>query len=293
MKKIIVAVLITIGLSTFFFLKREKSRNRVPNLNKIYSNPAQHHSLQTHPVIVIPGIMGSNLIHSKTGQNAWGVFHGNYLNPSTAEGLQALALKPQSMASLSNYMTPVVADGVLKNFEFKFLGLTLESKGYLHIMQTLGIGGFRDEALYPQAPEYANQHFTCFQFGYDWRLSNAQNAKKLHKFILEKEAYLKEEIQRRHGIEVEDLKFNIVAHSMGGLLSRYYARYGDQPLPKEGLPDLNWAGAKHINHLFLVSTPNSGSVVPLLELIEGRKIPNKRVKKFLGLSLDEYPKELL
>ncbi len=280
-------------LSILSLISCENEENgHTPNIRKIYSAPAQNHDPYTPPVIVIPGVLGSNLVDKDTGQSAWGVFYGDYLSPSTPAGIQALALRPQSLP-LSEYETPLIPDGVMKSFEYKVLGLTIEANAYLHIMQTLGVGGFRDEALYPLSPDYGDKHFTCFQFAYDWRLSNATNAKKLHEFILQKKKYVSKETEKRYGIQLNDIKFNIVSHSMGGLLSRYYARYGAQPLPKEGLPELDWSGAEHINHLFLLSVPNQGSVVSLKDAILGKEIPNKLIKKAVGIPVDQYPPELI
>ncbi|MEM6507144.1 MAG: hypothetical protein AAF711_17025, partial [Planctomycetota bacterium] len=62
----------------------------------------------------------------------------------------------------------------------------------------------------------------------------------------------------------------VVAHSMGGLVLRYYLRYGTQALPDDGsLPGLNWAGAEHIERAIIIGTPNAGSVLSLKQLVEG------------------------
>src|SRR5262249_52970867 len=76
----------------------------------------------------------------------------------------------------------------------------------------------------------------------------------------------------RHGIDRPDLKFDIVAHSMGGLLTRYYLRYGAADLPDDGsLPPLTWAGARYVERAILVGTPNAGSAEALIQLVEGRR----------------------
>ncbi|MGB0717444.1 MAG: esterase/lipase family protein, partial [Phycisphaerae bacterium] len=81
---------------------------------------------------------------------------------------------------------------------------------------------------------YGNEHFTCFQFDYDWRRNNVENARRLHEFILDKKAYIQDELKKRYDIENADFKFDLVAHSMGGLIARYYIRYGPAALPVNG-----------------------------------------------------------
>jgi pimeloyl-ACP methyl ester carboxylesterase len=69
------------------------------------------------------------------------------------------------------------------------------------------------------------------------------------------------------------VRFDIVAHSMGGLLVRYLIRYGDQPLPGDGsLPQLDWSGAKLVDRAVLVGTPNGGSVQAFWELLHGSTV---------------------
>ena len=54
-----------------------------------------------------------------------------------------------------------------------------------------------------------------------------------------------------------DLRFDIIGHSMGGLVARYFAMYGGRDLSENTQAD--WAGAQHINRLILIGTPNAGS----------------------------------
>jgi hypothetical protein len=60
---------------------------------------------------------------------------------------------------------------------------------------------------------------------------------------------------------------------MGGLISRYFLRFGSQDLPEDGsMPNLNWAGAKVIDRMILLGTPNAGYLDALLELLYGSPI---------------------
>jgi len=290
-KKIILLLKCLLAFSIFSCSLRQKEE--VADIQYIYQDAAKFHGIDTVPVIVIPGILGSNLVDQTTGKPAWGTFHGDYSNPATAEGLKALALQPQYGTALKNIPTNLRSNGALESAEFKALGLTLHAQAYAQILQTLGTGGFKDESVHSDSLDYGKDHFTCFQFDYDWRYSNVENAKKLDEFITAKKKYIRQKIKEKYGVDKKDIKFNIIAHSMGGLVARYYARYGTQDLPTTGTPTLNWAGAKNINQLFVVATPNSGSALAMEELLSGKQITPKWLKWVAGLSFEEYPAELL
>jgi pimeloyl-ACP methyl ester carboxylesterase len=104
---------------------------------------------------------------------------------------------------------------------------------------------------------------TFYVFPYDWRQDNVSNARVLVNRI----SQLKTKLQR------PDLKFNIVAHSMGGLIARYAAMYGDADLPPgDGPIQPTWLGAAHINKIVMIGTPNEGSADAFSTLVEGYSI---------------------
>ncbi len=241
-----------------------------PDLGGIYDRSAKYHGADRNPVIVIPGILGSRLVQEGTGRIVWGSFTGDYANPEKPDGARLLALPMRDGAPLDALRDDVVPKGVLDRVRVSVFGLPIEQNAYLQILGTLGAGGYRDAGLH--TIDYGKDHFTCFQFAYDWRRDNAENASRLDAFIREKRAYVQGEIRRRFGVTNADVKFDVVAHSMGGLLTRYYLMHGAADLPANGsLPPVTWAGARHVERAVLVGTPNAGSAEAFVQLVEGAK----------------------
>lgn len=104
---------------------------------------------------------------------------------------------------------------------------------------------------------------TFYVFAYDWRKDNVTNAMEL----IQRIERLKQDLHQ------PNLKFNVIAHSMGGLIARYASMYGSQDLPGgDALPQLNWAGARHISKVVMIGVPNEGSADAFATLVEGYSI---------------------
>jgi hypothetical protein len=243
----------------------------LPDLGGLYDRAAQFDDSMRNPVIVIPGILGSKLRDRESGRLVWGAFEGAYANPNTADGARLVALPMRIGEPLAALRDDVEPEGVLESVRVRWFGLPLEQSAYVYILRSLGVGGYRDASLGRGGTvRYAEDHFTCFQFAYDWRRSNAENARRLHEFIAEKRTYVERELERRYGIVRREIKFDVVAHSMGGLLLRYYLMYGSSDLPDDGsLPPVTWAGARDVENAVIVATPNAGSVEAVGNLVEG------------------------
>ncbi len=260
---------------------------REAELAIIYDKSGAYHGPERFPVIIVPGILGSRLQNVISGKLLWGAFDGTAADPSRADQLREIALPigkgDERLIELTDDAVPV---GVLDRARVNALFLPYELRIYAGIMRTLVVGGCIDEELHRAgALKFDSDEHTCFQFPYDWRRDNVDSARALARFIELRTGAVAGQWERRFGIRNRPVKFDIVAHSMGGLLVRYYLMYGAQDLPSDGsLPKLTWEGAEHVDKVVLVATPNAGSTLVLKYLVEGRRF---------GLLMPHYPPSLL
>jgi pimeloyl-ACP methyl ester carboxylesterase len=228
----------------------------------------QYEGLERHPVIVIPGIFGSRLVDSASQRIVWGLFTGKEMieNFSTNQ-MRLLSLPMTEGKSLNELRDTVLPAGVLETVKVRLLGLPIHMNGYKDMINALEFAGYHCETSENSADK---EYETCFTFGYDWRRDIVDTAQKLDAFIQEKKKYLQKKYKELYGVKDYDVKFDIVAHSMGGLIARYYLRYGGEDLPQDGsLPPLTWRGAKNVHKAVIVGTPNAGYLDAFTELVEG------------------------
>lgn len=197
------------------------------------------------PVIIIPGITGSELVNSKTNKTVW-------FSAGRAKDDDIRLPISQNLAANRDSL---VATDIIRGV--KILRILPEIEIYEKAISALEKRGGYREVKWDETKEGDHQD-TFFVFAYDWRRDNVENARLLITKI--------ESVKRK--LNKPGLKFNIVAHSMGGLISRYAAMYGNSDIPN-GTPRPTWAGAKHIDKVFLVGTPNEGSILALEALLNG------------------------
>ncbi len=219
------------------------SARRTPNLEKIFASARIRTGKR--PVIVIPGILGTELINPKTGRTVW---------PSAFRTDEdALPISPNLEANRDD----LVPGKILETL--RLARILPEVYVYRDLLDALRrYAGYRQAAW--DDPGSDGDRDAFYVFAYDWRRDNVVNARALVQHMQR----LKERLQR------PDLKFNIVAHSMGGLIARYAAMYGDADLPPEGVtPHPTWLGAAHISKIVMIGTPNEGSADAFATLVEG------------------------
>lgn len=197
------------------------------------------------PIIVIPGLTGSELINRKTGAEVW-------FKPRRAKDDDIrLPITPNIAANRDNLVPRDIIRSV------KLFKLLPETEIYERLIDALSTRwGYREAKWTTASKQDAADTF--FLFPYDWRRDNVENARLLVRRI--------ETLKRRLG--KPGLKFNVISHSMGGLIARYAAMYGNTELPAAN-PRPTWIGARHFDKIFLVGTPNQGSVEALSSFLEG------------------------
>lgn len=265
---------------------------REPDLGRLYDRPAQLIGEARTPVVVLPGLLGSKLEDGDSGDLVWGSFTLGCVDVDRPAGARQLGLpmvQGVPLRELTDSTVPTEVLDVLVADVGIFRGLELSA--YVDILRTLAVGRYRDQSLGNSgAIDYGGLHYTCFQYAYDWRRDIAESAAALDRMIHDAQAAVRAGRaggQAAAGLAPEGLhpvvpiKVDVIAHSMGGLVLRYYLRYGTQPLPADGsLPELTWAGAGPIRKAILIGTPSAGSVRALYQIVEGMNLhplfPNYR-----------------
>lgn len=200
----------------------------------------------SRPLILIHGFLGSKLRDPKTHKVAWGTM-ANVLTGGDTDDL-ALPLTPDGAGAAGEDLEAFEVYGNLWGVDY-----------YRKILRSLSqAGGYQIGDIDNPKPGDS-----AFVFVYDWRQDNVESARLLARAI--------ERLKSAMGNSGE--RFDILAHSQGGLIARYYIKYGGAELP-EGTnePAPTMAGAASVNQVIMLGTPNQGC-------LEALKILHLGVKK--------------
>ena len=243
-----------------------------PELNSAieYEHQIRKSGFMQNPIIVIPGIMGSNITNLDNENSLWGDFGESFADPTKAdENLRMIALPMQMGKTLDQLQSKSTADGSLRYVKGSVAGLPISINTYASMLSSMGVGemGGAGSSL-EKLDDYIDDNrgeANAFEFGFDWRRSVDENAVRLAEYIRQVTLFV--QLQRGNH---DTVKFNIVAHSMGGLIARYFLQYGDQLLPAgDSKPIANWSGSAQIEKVVLIGPPNGGSLFSLESLIVG------------------------
>ncbi len=192
------------------------------------------HRAGRNPVVLLHGFLGSKLEDARSGRSVWGRVR-NLITRSRKDSL-ALPIDQNRLADNRDALVPSEICDSVGGIDY-----------YGPILQALhDIGGYE-----PGNIEFPHAGESLYVFAYDWRRDNAETAAALGQAI--------ERIRAAHGDP--DLKVDLVAHSMGGLVARYYVKYGGvDVLGEDALPAPTYAGARYVDKVILIGTPNEGSM---------------------------------
>ncbi len=217
-----------------------------PDLARLYQSTERGNSEQP-PVILIHGIMGSKLRDINSLEEVW---FGNIakLIFSNFKSVK-LNFDPHTLEPVTNQLEAYEIADQAAGTDF-----------YAAIIDTLqNYAGYKINV--PGQPKNNNKR-KLYLFNYDWRQDNQKTAIQLSKFI--------DQIKLDH--QNPDLRVDIIAHSMGGLITRYYLRYGTTDVLNNNDFPMNQAGSKNVRKVVLLGTPNLGSVGSVKSFIKGLKV---------------------
>lgn len=213
-----------------------------PDLAQLYDSGAD-----APPLILIPGILGSRLTRARDGHNVWPGSWSNLLFGSQSQ--LALDFDPQTLAVRDDGL---IADGV---FDAAF-----GQDYYGDIQRTLErFGGYRRAQPGEACAQRQRRYYVL---DYDWRQDNVVTSQKLNALI--------EQIRR--DCSDPTLKMDLVAHSMGGLIARYYLRYGARDVLDDNALKPTLEGSRKVRRAILLGTPNLGSTTSLHGFLGGHPI---------------------
>lgn len=230
----------------------------VPDLTRLYETRPLNRDTSVPtgvvetPVILVHGVFGARLRDRDTGTEVW------------PGGITSLLF-----TSYDDIALPIDADTLLPAAsKLEAHAITDRAAGrdfYGAIIRTLETaGGYLKGVPGEPVTDGRRRYYILV---YDWRQDNVQTARRLDELI--------NRVRTDYGDP--DLKVDIVAHSMGGLATRYYLRYGTTDVLNGNDFPMSDHGATRVRKVILLGTPNLGSVSGLNEFLQGFRVGLRRI----------------
>ncbi|HEU5467828.1 MAG TPA: hypothetical protein VFU77_00855 [Steroidobacteraceae bacterium] len=216
-----------------------------PGAEQLY--PAHAASPERVPVILIPGLLGSRLAHATNGVEAWPGGTRKLLTSDYTD--LALRIDPVRLEPLDDGLVPsgLFEGAVGRDF-------------YERIVEVLRVaGGYRP--MRPGRP-VVQQRARLYVFTYDWRQDIVKTARKLDELI--------EQIRKDYRDPF--LRVDVIAHSMGGVIVRYYERYGTEDVLDGNFFPVTGRGRAKLRRVVLLGTPNQGTVSAVHKFLNGYRV---------------------
>jgi pimeloyl-ACP methyl ester carboxylesterase len=216
-----------------------------PAAEQLY--PAHAISTDRVPVIVIPGLLGSRLARGADGVEVWPGSTRKLLTSDYAE--LALRIDPVTLEPLDDGLVPsgLFEGAAGKDFYRRLVRELREAGGY--------------QIMSPGRP-VVEQRARLYVFTYDWRQDIVKTVGKLDALI--------EQIRSDYGDP--HLRVDVVAHSMGGVIVRYYERYGTVDVLDGNSFPVTGLGLSKLRRVVLLGTPNQGTVTAVHKFLNGYRV---------------------
>ena len=199
------------------------------------------------PVILIPGLLGSRLVRAKDDIEVWPGGTRRLLTSDYRD--LALRIDPDTLEPVDDGLVPSgLFDGAVGKDFYRRIVAELRTAGGYHLART------GQRVLQEKARLYV--------FTYDWRQDNVKTVQQLDALI--------EQIRLDYGDP--SLRVDIVAHSMGGLIARYYERYGTVDVLGGNTFQVTGLGGSKLRRVVLLGTPNQGTVTAVHKFLNGYRV---------------------
>lgn len=235
-KRVSVAALLGLAALLLWGCEQRPSDPRVPTV-AVPADPA--------PVILVPGAEASTLA-TPEGDLVWAAGAAQLLDPRTFERLSR-PLTPGGQGGERFVPTDIIRSVLGTDY----YGGMIES-----LEQRVGGPCVLPEAIEPQT--------SCVLFPWDWRLDLNEAAARLDRLIN----------RLREAKREPDLRVDLIAHSAGGIVVRYFIRFGARNVlddPPERV-QVDFAGAGKVRRAALIAVPNDGTLFGLGLMMRGHRV---------------------